>query len=334
MREDGLQERPPGEPVPDAILAIAAPPVDEDWLAIESRLRAELATGAQPAAAALELAGVLCRQERPDEALPVLDAAIARADEPALHVARAGVLRDLGQRHASVTELRGLRSLVGVGGMHPGLLFELGELEWMEGDRAAATATVGDLQREHALHPWLRAHGASVTALADELRGEPGPRRLRLRDLLGNLRGCPDVRERLRALDTLVELGGEAAWKAITVGLLADEPLVRARAVQRFDTALPGASGVTVADVCREAIADSAPIVRAAAAGRLAVAGPAAVPVLLQALEQETDPDAFAATHAALLALSGDGPELPATAPADEPTRRAVAASWRSRWGR
>jgi hypothetical protein len=296
----------------------------------EAELRAQLAVGDDPVAAALALVHALDTEERLSEALPVLDRALERRPgEPSLLVARAGVLRDLGRRHLAVAELGTLLGIAGDAAVHPGLLFELAELQWLEGDRSGSMATLSRIRQAHARHDWLREHADELDGLQQELEHAPGPLRLRARDLLGNLRGCPDALERLRALETLVRLGGAVAARAAAAGLADDDPLVRAAAVRHaevVDEALP--------ELCATALADPAALVRGAGAARAAALTPAnAIALLLPVLAAESDADAFVAECAALRRATRSGESVSSERAADPAARAALVEELRARWG-
>ncbi|MBL9078999.1 MAG: hypothetical protein JNL08_15960 [Planctomycetes bacterium] len=329
--------RAPAERVPAA--ALLQPDSDlvaaADVGATERQLRHELAHAADPTAAALELADLLCALERHRDALDAIDAALARRDAPALRVCRAGVLRDLARRPEAVAELQALARQHGAASLHPGLLFECAELQWLLGDAAAAQATLAELQRVHAADPWVEANATALRGLADELATASAPPVARVRDLLASLRGGVSPADRVRLLTELCRLADRETGprreylrsRAIAIACADESPAVRARAVQ-----LAEVRGEDAADFCRTALADDAALVRQVAAERCpALAGDDAVPWLLAALAAETDGFAFAAMHAALAVLVPGGPELPSGLAGDAATRSAVTAAWRQR---
>ena len=296
--------------------------------ATEVRLRERLATEADPTDAALELVWLLDRSERHEHALQVLDAALRRLpDAPALQAARAGILRDLGQRHEAVAALVVLREKQGVKNLHPGLLVELAELQGMEGLRLAGQQTLSGLRAYHADHEWVRDRGAELAALDLALQA-PKPDQIRVRDLLGNLRGCPDPVERLLAFEALLRLGGEARVRAEAVSLGDRESQVRARAVTEAQV-----QEDVLAEFCSVALIDTAVEVRVAAAGRTtALPAVQASALLLRAMAVEDSPEAFCAIHAVLRRMAGSGNALSLDAAADPVRRAAELAEWRKQW--
>lgn len=314
--------------------AIAASVPALDGRREEADLRHQLATAADPTDAALDLAALLLDAERPAEALHALDTALARQPSPLLRLARAGVLRDLGQRHLAVAALAGLVREFGAAALNPGVLFELAELQWLEGAGDDAAATLATLRQVHAGDAWCLEHHAEIDGLAAEIVHHDGPQRLRLRDLLGNLRGAPLATIRLATLERLLaiaeaepELTGDLADRVLAIAAGDRSPAVRAAAVRRAAPA-PAAA----LEFCQVALDDGDALVRRFAAARAAeVLGDAATPLLLARLEQEQDPAAFAALDGALASVCGLAPGLAADGTNTGPQRQAVVALWRRR---
>lgn len=299
----------------------------------ERQLRQELATADDPVPAALELADLLGALERHREALAVVETALTRGEVPALQVCRAGLLRDLGRRGEAAAALQALLRAHGPAAMHPGLLFELAELHWLVGDHDGAEATLRDLRQAHGDDPWCTSNAAALDGLGEELATASAPPRVRVRDLLGSLRGGATVADRVRLLGELVAMADRETdarreylrGRALAIACGDDSPAVRARAVQLMQPHPDDAESF-----CREALADPAPLVRRCAAERAAecLRGDA-VPLLLAALEREDDADAFAAMHAQLRQLCEAGPELQDAA--DPAARAEVRHAWRQR---
>jgi hypothetical protein len=313
----------------------AIPGDPADTTSIERLLRHELAHAEDPAPAALELADLLCALERHREALAVVDAALARSAAPGLHVCRAGLLRDLARRGEAAEVLCRLAREHGPAALHPGLLFECAELQWLVGDGAGAKATLGSLEQAHAGDPWCAANRAAIDGLATELATVTEPPRVRVRDLLGSLRGAGTASERIRLLDELCRLADAETGarrqhlrsRALAIACADESPAVRARAVQLAE--LPPTDAVAF---CRAGLDDDASLVRRCAAERaVGDLGPSAVPLLVDAIGRETDPMAFAAMHRALAALVADGPRLDSEVELDEVARARVVAAWRQR---
>lgn len=309
-----------------------------DASALERSLREELATATDPAPAALELADLLSALERHRDALDVVDAARQRSDDPALQVCRAGLLRDLGQRPAAVAALLALARAHGPAAMHPGLLFECAELQWLVGDADGAAATLHDLQEVHANDPWCATNRLALEGLAAELATRDAPPRARVRDLLASLRGNGSVSDRIRLLGDLVALADQETGarrqhlrtRALAIACADESPAVRARAVQLADPPQEDAEAF-----CRAALDDVAPIVRRFAAERTPACAPAAATgLLVDAMQHEDDPATFAAMHAALAGLVENGPILAPHAEDDPATRAQLARAWRQRCSR
>lgn len=300
-----------------------------DASVLERALRRELAAASDPVPVALELMGLLCDLERHPEALAVADAALRRTDAPELLVARAGVLRDLGQRHEAVAVLQALRSQHGDAAVHPGLLFELAELQVLEGAPAAARATLAALRQVHAADTWLRTAEPQLRALEGELERPGGPLQVRIRDLLGNLRGAPSPYVRQIALEQLLAADLPDSTRlplhaqVVAIGVGDESPAVRARTLQ-----LAPLAAVAMSELLPAALQDPAPLVRAAAAQRAAAClGRSGIAVLRDQLATESDPATFTALHAALRELEPDRPPLSLGA-ADTAAGRAAAAAW------
>lgn len=335
---------PSGEPKTGGSGSEPGPSVDPillDERELEKDLRHELATAADPTDVALELAGLLTDLERPREALAALEAAMSRRPGPRLSIAHAAVQRDLGQRHLAVAELERLRATQGALAVAPGVLLELAELQWLEGHGDTALATLTELRRAYSEDAWWTTNGTPVEQLALEVNTRSAPQRLRLRDLLGNLRGAPNQLVRLRTLEEIVHLAdhgkdsSEAQQRAlaglreraIAIACGDEHPVVRARAIQ---LAKPVAA--TAMDFCAAAFGDASPVVRSCVAPRCAEwLGRSAIPLLLEVLAKETDGAAFRAMHEALGSLVTEAPQL---LPQDEDKaerRLVVTAAWRQR---
>lgn len=311
---------PPAPEVPAATTASAAAPAT----AGEAELREQLATAADPVPAAHELVARLGADERFDEALAVVVAARQRSDSLKLGVLQASVLRDLGQRHAALAELLRVRSEVGDAGFAVALQLEVAELQWLEGQKADAVATLGKLRS--ALDDRVpAATRARIERLASEIGASAVPRTIAGRDLLGNLRGAPSATARLAALDRLMREGGEPELqqRAIQVAAGDEASSVRARAVQ---LATPAAADRE--QFCRIALADPAALVRRFAVARtVELLGDAAARMLLDRLAVETDEALFVAIDAALSRLL-PGNEPHPLAGGDANSRREVVAGW------
>lgn len=301
----------------DQPLAVAA--------AGEAELREQLATAADPTPAATALVARLADEERHDEALAVVSTARQRSDSPLLVVLQASVLRDLGQRHAALAELLQLRSRLGDAGFSPGLLLEVAELQWLEGHKPEASATLSAV-RQLAGDTLTSALRSDLDRLTAEVASSAAPRTIRARDLLGNLRGAPSATARLDALARLMKEQAEPQLRERAVMIAAgdDASSVRARAVQLANPAERDRD-----EFCRIALTDPAPLVRRFAIGRtVELLGPAAAALLVGRLEVETDAGVCEALDAALCRIvPGQSPD-PA-AGGDAAARAGVVARWR-----
>ena len=316
---------------------IAMPSVHgEDAASFERSLRQDLATAGDPTASALELAALLCDQERLAEALEVVQQAQTRSQAPALRVARAGLLRDLGRRHLAVAELQALVREYGAGALHPSLLFELAELDWLEGNQASALADLAAINDIHVGDRWCVEHGKQLAELAAEIQRGSGPERVRVRDLLGNLRGAPNVSTRIRVLEQLAaatkpgdeNATGALGARAVAIACADESPVVRARAVQ---LAHPDAESAS--EFCRIALGDGAAIVRRFAAARtVELLGRAGAALVLDGLAREEDAATFVVFHDSLGRLGMMPPALPADGVETAAARAEVVAAWRARW--
>jgi len=307
---------------------------------LESDLRERLAKAADPAPAAIELAALLGDNERHEEALAVLAEARRRSSDARLRIAQASVHRDLGQRHLAVAELRAVCREQGALALHPGLLFEFAELLWLEGEPEAAKATLAELRNAHADDVWCQRNAGTLRALELEIAAQTTPSCVRIRDLLGNLRGAPVEIVRLRTLEDLVALAGSngkaspaaraASWhdlreRAIAIACGDPSPTLRARAIQLAE---PGPE--QRATFFQLALADPSALVRRHAAECAAAKlGEGARRLLLDSLEQEQDVEAFLGIHAALASIAVDAPLLSLAECGDAERRAATIQYWK-----
>ncbi len=297
---------------------------------LREQLRGDGAVGA-----ALDLAALLCDLERHREARGMLRVVRQRTPDHALTVALAGVERDLGQRHLAAQELEQLRESAGAAALHPGLLFELAELQWLEGNEAAALTTLEQLRRVHADDPWCTSNGEELAALAAEIREHDAPQRVAIRDLLGNLRGGPRPGIRLRTLEQLLKVARDPATKrdlgalerrALAAAVADPSAAVRARAIQL------GPSETTDRRAFfGVALADADPLVRGVAAARaVELLGRDAGPLLFARLLVEPDPATFRALDNELRGLVGQSVKSTLTLPTAA-DRLATVAAWQER---
>ena len=302
----------------------------------ERMLREALASDVEPSEAALDLAALLCSLERHPEALAVLDAALPRSKSPLLRVARASVLRDLGRRDQAAAELRNLAAAHGTAELHPGLIFEWAELEWIAGNPEGAKAALLELAKVHPKDPWCTENRATIEDLSRAIESRQPPS-LAPRDLLGELRGAQSVAQRIRVLEILTTIankddpdGRTVRTQAVAIACGDESPAIRARGVQ---LAAPGAEGREA--FFTKALADEAAIVRRIAAERAAVVmGDAACPLLVARMASEDDAAVFLQLHESLAGLVAGAPQLPAEGLEQPEARLLLAAEWRKRCSR
>ncbi|GAB4159320.1 MAG: hypothetical protein Fur0037_26560 [Planctomycetota bacterium] len=311
-----------------AHLADVPEPVEAmDDRLVERAAREALAAAADPSGPALDLVDWLAARERLAEGLPVLDAALARKPgDPVLLRRRADLLRDLGRRKEALAILAASFRDAD----DPEILLDTAEMAWLEGDRDGARQALDRLLRRHGASPYVERHAGRLAVLDDELRREPAPRRILIRDLLANLRGATRPGDRAAALEILASAGGEAASRACAIALADQSALVRASGMR-----LAVLEEAAMAKLVEAALADPSALVRAAAATRALELGvERAVPLLIAAIAAEEDSKTFATMHQILKRLCPDGPEARIGAEEDPAERAALAAAWRSAWHR
>lgn len=252
--------------------------------------------GLDPLAEVLRDVARCDRDEQHVEALRLLEDAISRlGPAPELSAARAGVLRDVGKRSEAHRELVGLRDR-DEGSFGPGLWFELAELSCAVGDFDCAAAALAVLRSSVPGASFVKEREADVRALDRCVAKREAPRAVRVRDLLGDLRGAPDAARRLSALRMLETqaVGVRDLAHRIAVGDV--DGAVRAAAVA--GTRLESDQQ---AEFCAVALTDRDPRVRQAGCMRASeLPSSERVPLLLAALAAESDPATFAVLDAGL----------------------------------
>jgi tetratricopeptide (TPR) repeat protein len=286
-------------------------------------------------AAVLEHVGALAANERYLDALATLDDALAAAPAPQWQAARAAVLRGLGRREVALDQLDALVAAVGPAELHPGLLFERAELAWICGRREAATTALAQLQRIHAGDVWLARHAAELDGLAAELRHAERAGRMRVGDLLGDLRGAPAVEVRTAAFLRAVEADaagaegmaeGELVARAVGIAAGDPEPHLRALAVRYADP-----DPAALAEFCAMALADPSPLVRSVAVQRAtALPREAAATLLVAAMQSAPTAELHLQIHEALLLVGCVGPDLPPDLRGNVGGRSRHAEAWRA----
>ncbi|MBL8748302.1 MAG: hypothetical protein JNK78_04015 [Planctomycetes bacterium] len=318
------------------VAAEALADVADTARAEERRLRETLANAPDPTEPALDLAAWLCDAERHGEALAVVESALPRTADPRLQVARAGLLRDVGRRRDAAALLARLVQERGGGALHPGLLLEWAELAWVEGDEAMAKSALASLDAAHAADPWCVEHRVAIEAVRTGVERSLRPA-LSIDDLLGDLRGAPEVGTRISAFGMLASIvrshGDQAARdlleRVVAIAVADDAAEVRALGVGSIQPG-PDAEMAIAA-----AFADPASAVRVAAADRsVAGLGAAGKTLLLDRLEAESDVQVGAAIHRALSRLVPDGPAWPEGAVPTRDLLADLARAWRARCAR
>jgi hypothetical protein len=314
----------------DLVEARQPSPAGETAVANEAELRARLARDDDPTDAAIELARLLDREDRQTEALLAIDAALRRATGPVLQIARAGVLRDLGRRSEALAQLTAVADGPAGGRLQPSLLFEWAELAALEDDLGLARRALRRLDAAPGAAAFAQERQTELDALRQALAAGTRLVPVRVRDVLGELRGNSDPAARRAAFLALFALGGDPARTAVAAILDDPDPELRSLGVRSAQ--VPAAS---VADFCAVALSDPAPAVRRAGAERAAVLPAAeAAALLLPTMASEADAAAFVAMHATLQKITGTGAELTAAAAADPALRASLVAQWRAQWER
>lgn len=288
-----------------------------DELPSEAQLWQRVESGNEVVESALLLVTMLESEERHADALRALRTASAKAPQSAeLAVASAGVLRDLGRRAEAIDTLCALRDR-DAAAFGPGLWHELAEMCCIESSFSTARDCMRRLRATVDGADYLRQREHELTLLENAIQRGSGGRPMRVRDLLGDLRGAAAPSVRLDALQRLLPVGGGVAQSACTIAVGDASAPLRAMAVEAavVDAEL-------LAEFCAAALSDPDASVRIAGA-RKAAALPSTdrVALLLGALAAEQDAGAFLAIDAALATDSA------ATSPVD--SARAADAAYR-----
>lgn len=279
----------------------------------------------------LAMAAVLAEAEAHADALRALERSEFAADL-SVAMARADLLRDLGRRHDALAAMRGVRERLGAAAIDPRVLYELAELERLEGERAAARRTIAAIRELHGDAAWTRANSARLAIVDGQLAAAEPIRAMSARDLLGNLRGAPEPAERLAALQALLAVaGGETAEaaavrdRAVAIAVGDDAETVRLAGVEAwtFDASIGR-------DFVALALADESPRIRRAAVAHAGQLPPSdAVPLLFDRLRQEDDAAVFLALHDGLRAASNLGVAITPLDAATAAGRAAMVDRWR-----
>jgi hypothetical protein len=288
-----------------------------DDLPSESQLWQRVESGNEVVESTLLLVTMLESEERHADALRALRIACAKAPQSAeLAVASAGVLRDLGRRAEAIDTLCALRDRDGAA-FGPGLWHELAEMCCIESCFSIAQDCMRRLRSTVDGADYLRQKEQELTMLENAIQRGSGGRPMRVRDLLGDLRGAAALSVRLDALQRLLPVGGDVAQTACTIAVGDSAAGLRAMAVEAAEV-----DAQVLPDFCAAALSDADASVRIAGARR-AAALPVTdrVALLVGALAAEQDPTAFLAIDAAL------GMEGMATNPVD--AARATVAAYR-----
>jgi len=282
----------------------------------------------------LDKAAAMANVEAHADALLALEGS-AFTQDLRVTMARADLWRDLGRRHEALAAMRGVRERLGAAAIDPCTLFDLAELERLEGERAAARRTIASIRELHGAAAWTRANAAQLARVDGQLAAAEPVRAMSARDLLGNLRGAPDPAERLAALRALLDghYGATAAAAAaavreravaIAVGDAAEAVRLAGVVAWRFDAEL-------ARDFVALALVDTSPLVRRAAIAHADKLAPSAKVTLLSArLIQEDDADVFLALHDGLRRATGGGVAIAPLDIATSAGRAEVIARWRA----
>lgn len=314
----------------ESLVPPPAPAVEVAPPRTEAELRNDLATGGDPVGAALALVALFDVEERLPESLLVIASAATRAGEvPPLMAARAGVLRDLGRRREAAEILHRLQR------EQPrhfgaGLWLELAELEYLEGRREAAGEAMRQLRAQVEAGPFVQAHDFEIRTLEQSIALAAPARSVRVRDLLGDLRGAEDPARRVLVFRLLHEQGGEAASRAACIAVGDPDARVRSAGV-----AAAAVDRSLLPDFCAKALSDPESPVREAGARRCAaLPRDEAATLLLPVLASERDAIAFSAEHEVLRELFGTAEPLSPAAALDEGVRKETVAFWQERFAR
>lgn len=304
--------------------AEAGSPTEVDFETLdEVALRTEISAGGDALQSRLALVTLLEQQERHHEALELLRSSTGAGDSALeLELATASVLRDLGRRREAMEVL--LRAIDrDPSRCGPGLRLEAAELCCLCGEQALGLSVCRDLERSIEGADYAKAHADEVHRVRSALLLPGGPRFMKARDLLGDLRGGEVAAVREEALRRLLELGEVLATQACGIAAADRDPGIRTLVVAR--ATVPHEKRI---DFCAAALVDPDPSVRAAGATRALALQPLEIAaLLLPALGAESSPMAFAKMDAVLCwAFSLSNPTSEAMASQDEARTRVVIA--------
>jgi hypothetical protein len=292
--------------------------VQGDDLPSEAQLWQRLESGNEVVESALLLVTMLESEERHADALRALRIASAKAPQSAeLAVASAGVLRDLGRRAEAIDTLCSLRDR-DAAAFGPGLWHELAEMCCIQSSFTTARDCMRRLRATVDGADYMRQKEQELTLLENAIQRGSGGRSMRVRDLLGDLRGAGDPSVRLEALQRLLPVGGAVAQSACTIAVGDASAALRAIAVDAAEV-----DAQLLSEFCAAALSDSDASVRIAGARR-ATALPLTdrVALLVGALAAEQDAGAFLAIDAALGMSASSISPLDAARAADAAYRR------------
>jgi len=292
--------------------------VQADALPAEAELWQRLESGNDVVESALLLVTILESEERHDDALRALRVAMTKTPQSAeLSVARAGVLRDLGRRAEAIDTLCQLRDR-DAAAFGPGLLHELAEMCCIEASFPIAKDCIRRMRETVDGADYMRQRDKDLAQLESSIQRGSAGRTMRVRDLLGDLRGAAEPAVRLDALKRLLPVGGSVAQSACTIAVGDASAPLRAIAVDAAEV-----DAELLAEFCAAALSDPDASVRSAGARR-AAALPMTdrVALLVGALAAEQDAGAFLAIDAALESDSSTTSPVDAARAADAAYRR------------
>ena len=294
-------------------------------------LREELVAGGQRVAAAELLAEFESKTGDFESALAALDAVLDEVpDEPDLVIAKAGIFADQ-LRH---DEAMALLDRQGHRVSSATLAQTRAVLHRQHGDLTAAVAMLTEAIDKHAVDATMAPALSELQAMRTEIDSERVRRArssLRVREILGRLRYARQPVERVEAVRMLCKGGtNEVVQATVRWALLDAEDVVRIAAIQ---AGLPRCDNAV--ELVSSGLQDRAPLVRSASAAAALRQPPRGVyPLLVTAIERETDPAAFRSLHRALCTVSGRDLDLPFDGERNEAIRQRLAEAWRGEFSR
>ncbi len=277
--------------------------------------------------AALTLANWYALQEDHGDALALLDAGLRGAPaDRGLRLARALILRDLGQWVAASQALRGL---VVEDANDARSQAELASIEYILEDYESAATRMQRVLGPLVGDAWVVASKDNLRELQREIETtkRTGVRTAGVIELLARVRSSEDPGERRDALNALLQTPA-ARPRALRVALLHDDLAPRLQGIRALQATDPGHQSIVAA-----ALRSQEAKVRATAS-RAAVRLELDPILMLRALYAEKDPYAFRCLHDSLRETVGPEVDLPLGAEESAEQRRKTQHAWRQLWNR